>query len=103
MHSSNAGSPEQIILSQISLADIYNRIRTIVREEIVVEKIHDLQEKMLSPSETCKLFNPKISLVTLDSWAGKGLLIKHYIGGRTYYKYSQVLNSLKTLKRYHIK
>lgn len=75
MYSSNAGSPEQIILSQISLADIYNGIRTIVREEIVVEKIHDLQEKMLSRSETCKLFNPKISLVTLIAGLGKVCLL----------------------------
>lgn len=75
----------------------------IVREEISAAKIEDLEEKMLSPSETCRLFNPKISLVTLNSWAGKGLLVKHYIGGRTYYKYSQVINSFKTLKRYHVK
>lgn len=103
MHNSNVGLPNQILLTQISLTDICDQIRSIVREELIAEKKYELQEKLLSPAETCKLFHPKITVVTLDSWAAKGLLIKHHLGGRVYYKYGQVIESLKTLKRYNVK
>lgn len=75
-------------------------IEGIVHKQIRQKQSEDLQEKLLAPKEVCKLFQPNISLVTLDSWADKGLLTKHYIGGRTYYKYSEVINSVKSLKKY---
>lgn len=91
---------QQVILSQIPLSQIFEGLRAIVREEIKAEKESELQEKLLSPSEVCKLFQPNISKVTLSAWTDQGLLIKHSIGGRVYYKYSELVNSLKTLKKY---
>ena len=87
----------------IQVDQLITLIQSALRLEIRDKQEVELQDKLLSPRETCKLFNPKISLVTLESWTKKDLLIKHYIGGRTYYKYSQVMESLKTLKRYHVK
>lgn len=63
-------------------------------------KAEELQETFLSPEQTRKLFDPMVSLVTLNDWASKGFLNKHHIGGRTYYKYSEVIAATKTLKRY---
>lgn len=100
MLNSNAILPSQIILSQISLADIYSGIRTIIREEIAAEKVKDLMEKMLSPAETCKLFNPAISKVTLTKWTNQNLLKDYHFSGRVYYKYSEVVTSGKYLSRY---
>jgi len=93
---------EQITLYPIPLDQIAELLQKIIREELQAQQILAAQEKMLSPKQTCNLFNPTISLVTLASWTKKGLLKKHYIGGRTYYKYGEILNSVKSLKRYSI-
>ncbi len=71
----------------------------------VIEKWEDrrkkeLFEKLLSPEKTCNLFDPKISKVTLHKWTKEGRLQEYRIGGRIYYKYSEVINSLHTLKKY---
>lgn len=75
-------------------------LRNIIKEELKASQLNVLDEKMLSPKEVCSLFTPKISLVTLGSWASKGYLTKYFIGGRTWYKYSEVVSSLNSLKRY---
>ncbi|HZG73854.1 MAG TPA: hypothetical protein VEY51_20140 [Chondromyces sp.] len=91
---------ENVILSPIPLEQLVAQIQHVVRQEINNQQALEYQEKLLSPKETCKLFNPSISIVTLNSWSNKGLITKHYIGGRTYYKQSEVLEASKTLKKY---
>ena len=100
MFSPQQNLQNQLILSQIPVNEILEGLRQIVREEIKSEKQAGLQEKLLSPSETCKLFQPNISKVTLANWSEQGLLKKHSLGGRIFYKYSEILESLKTLKKY---
>lgn len=56
-------------------------------------------EKLLSPKETCALFSPKISIPTLSRWTSNGLLNRYDIGGRVFYKYSEIIKSL-SLKKY---
>lgn len=58
------------------------------------------QPKLLSPIETCKLFQPQISRVTLNNWTNSGKLVKYQIGGRVYYRSNEVFEAAKTLKRY---
>ena len=89
-----------LILTQVPLSEIINQVREVVRQEIEQVKNKEMEEKLLSPSETCKLFQPNISKVTLMAWAKDGKLTPHKIGGRVYFKYSEVMGSLKTLKRY---
>jgi hypothetical protein len=84
----------------VPLDQLATKIDEIVHKAIREKQQEDLQAQFLSPKETCKLFNPSISLVTLASWTDKGLLKKYSISGRTYYKYSEVIESLKTLKKY---
>lgn len=84
----------------VPYSELIPSLQHLIREEVRARQVEELQEKLLSPKETCKLFNPAISLVTLDTWADKGLLNKYHIGGRTYYKYSEVINSLQSLKKY---
>lgn len=93
-------SIHQVMFSQVSIMDIYNNIRHIVREEIAAEKAQDLMEKMLSPAETCKLFNPPISKVTLTKWTKQAKLKDYRISGRVYYKYSEVMAAGIHLTRY---
>ncbi len=89
-----------ILFSPIPLDQLSGLLTSIIRQEIRIKTEEDLHEKFLSPEETCKLFKPAISKPTLESYAEKGLLQKHYLGGRTWFKYSEVIAALKTLKRY---
>lgn len=89
-----------IILTTVPLAELLSGMRQIVKDELQSKQRHELEEKLLSPAEAVKLFQPKISTVTLSAWTKAGHLKSYRIGGRVYYKLSEVLSSLTTLKRY---
>ena len=90
---------KQIIISGLTIDDFIEIIRSVVREEF--KKVNDeMPEKLLSPAETCKMFQPSISKVTLAAWTAQGKLQDYRIGGRVFYKQSEVLKSLTVLKKY---
>ena len=91
---------EHILLSPIRLEDLSNTIEAIVTKAINSKHKEDLSDRMLSPEETCKLFTPHISKATLHNWEQQGRLKKYKMGGRAYYKYSEVMSGLESLKRY---
>jgi hypothetical protein len=93
-------NPIQNTVVVVPLEQLMPAIDNLFTQRIREKNKEDLQEKFLSPDKTRRMFHPEVSLVTLNSWAEKGLLNKHYIGGRTYYKYSEVIEAVKTLKRY---
>jgi len=93
--------PSQAVnFSIIPVDELKSLMQTLIRQEIRAKQNEELQEKLISPAETCKLFQPQISKVTLNKWTKDGRLQEHRIGGRVFYKYSEVINSLQTLKRY---
>jgi hypothetical protein len=85
------------------LEQLINNIKDVVRSELASKEKVDAQEQMLSPAQTCELFNPKISKVTLAKWTNNGLLKDYRIGGRVYYKYSEVFEAAKHLIRFKAK
>ena len=89
----------KILIEEITASDLVATLQVIIAAEIK-KLINDQPEKLLSPSETCKLFQPAISKVTLSSWTKNGKLQDHRIGGRVYYKQSEILAALTTLKKY---
>ncbi len=90
----------KITLTEIDLDELYTSFRSIIREEIKAGKTSELQEKFLSPADTCKLFQPNISKVTLSAWTKESLLKDYRISGRVYYKYSDVMEAVKHLSKY---
>ena len=58
------------------------------------------EEKLLSASEACKLFIPAISRLTLIRWTKADYLKEHRIGGRVYYRQSEVIEGAKHLGKY---
>jgi hypothetical protein len=62
--------------------------------------IGEKEEKLLSPAETCLLFQPKISKTTLSTWTKQGLIDEHRIGRNVYYRQSEILEKSKVLRRY---
>jgi len=91
---------DNILMTSIPREQLEGIFRTIVKEEITESKKQELLDKFISPSEACNLFQPKISRVTLYNWANQGLIPEHRIGGKVYYKYSELMASAKTLKKY---
>lgn len=84
----------------VPLQELTSFFQKIVRTEVRTNYEEALQEKLLSPKSTCNLFDPAISLPTLASWTEKGYLKKYTMDGRTWYKYSEVIASLKEIKKY---
>jgi hypothetical protein len=91
---------DNIILSPIPLDTLLQSLRSVIKEVIQAEQLNDLQEKLLSPAEACKIFQPKISKPTLASWSDKGLITERRMGGRIFYRYSELIEAAKTLKKY---
>lgn len=89
----------QIILTGTTASELVELFRPMVHEE-VKQLMSQQPERLLSPAETCKLFQPCISKVTLAAWTKKDLLTEHRIGGRVFYKQSEILQKVTILKRY---
>lgn len=92
----------KLILSPISFEDLQASIREIIKSELMAKLNADHGERLLSPAEACKFFLPPITKPTISAWTKKGLLQDHRIGGRVFYKQSEILDSLQTLKKYKV-
>jgi hypothetical protein len=71
-----------------------------VCDALAVSRKQELGEKLLSPEEARKVFTPQISLPTLNRWTKAGHLKIYKIGGRTWYKYNELIEAAKELKPY---
>ncbi len=58
------------------------------------------QERLISSSEACKLFVPSISRLTLIRWTKANYLKEHRIGGRVFYKRSEIFEAAQHLRKY---
>ena len=87
-----------ILLSPVSITSLMEGVRDIIRAELRQQQTTDLQEKLLTAKEAADLL--RVSLVTLWQWEKNGRIAKYSMGGRTYFKYSELMAGLDTLKRY---
>lgn len=55
------------------------------------------QKEFLTRKETAKLFN--VSLVTIHQWQNNGILKVYKAGNRSYFKYSELLETLYNSNR----
>jgi hypothetical protein len=91
---------EKQVLIPISEDQFFAKVKDIVQAVIQIKEQQEFQEKLLSPAEACKLFTPSISKVALHRWTKNGLIPVHRIGGRIFYKQSEVIEAAKTVKKY---
>lgn len=89
----------QIILNTYSPDEMVEMIKPLIVEAIR-EALQEKEEKLLSPAEVCKRFHPHISKTTLSKWTKQGLLKEYRIGGRVFYKFSEICNNEKSLQKY---
>ena len=89
----------QIIFNTYSPEEIVELIKPLIVDAIR-EALQEKEEKLLSPAEVCKRFQPHISKTTLASWTKQGLLTEYRFGGRVYYKFSEIIKMGVKLSRY---
>jgi hypothetical protein len=90
----------QILLTPVALDNLLSQIKAIVAGAVKEHQTTELKQMLLSPAETCKLFSPEISRVTLHEWTKQGLIPAYRMGGRVYYNYGEVIESAKRIKKY---
>lgn len=93
-------SDDPIVLMPISLDALLDKIEEIVSKILKGDQEEKIQSMLLSPAEACKLFNPAISRVTLHKWTKQGLIPSHRIGGRVFYKVSELVQAAKPIRKY---
>ena len=62
-----------------------------------IEKKIYVQNRLLSRTETAELLSVNVS--TLHNWHKKGILEPYALGGRVYYKYEDIINSLELIEK----
>ncbi len=87
-----------MILTPVSISDLMAQMRVIIRDELRQKQTEALAEKLLRANEAADLL--RVSLVTLWQWEKQGRISKYTMGGRTYFKYSELMANLQTLQRY---
>jgi hypothetical protein len=91
---------ESILLHNISSEEFFNKLNELKKE--LLEKIPTHQqvksdkEELGTPKEVALYF--KRHKDTIENWTKKGYLVKHVIGGRVYYKRSEVESAIIPLK-----
>ena len=90
---------KQIILSQIPLDQLLAEFKNMVEEAVNKIQPKPIEEKLISISIVCKLFDPPISKPTLNNWVKDGKLKSYRIGNRIFYKHSEVMESM-TLRKF---
>ena len=91
---------DNIVLASFDLNKFKEDLAVMVAQTVKAVKTEELQDKLLAPAEAVKLFQPAITKVTLTAWTNQGLLQDYRFGGRVYYKYSEIMEAGKSLKRY---
>lgn len=89
----------QLTMTTFSVAQLVEEIKKAVASEVSKLKA-DQPERLLSPAEACKLFQPPITKPTLTSWTNDGKLQSHRMGRKVFYKQSEILAATITLKKY---
>jgi len=84
----------------VSVRDLLPTLKPLIEDVIQETLKRDLKEKLLSIEETRNLFSPKISRPTLQSLTGKGILKRYSLGGKWYYKYSEVISAATSYTKY---
>lgn len=78
-------------------------LKQLIKEAIAELNNQDQQpqsDEFLSIAAAVKLFNPAISKVTLHRWKKEGVIPAYRMGGRIYYKRSEVMAAAQNVRKY---
>lgn len=81
-------------LAQAVAQELLPQLRTSIRME------PEQEEKLIDIKAAAKLFEPAVSTRTISNWLSEGYLSSYRVGGRIFFKKSEVIESAKKIKRY---
>jgi hypothetical protein len=84
-----------LVLSPTEFSEL---LRSVIREELTIYFDAKQATELLSPAQAAELFSPKISIQTLTNFVRRGVLTKHRIGRRTFFKRADILGAIQTSK-----
>jgi hypothetical protein len=93
---------ESLLLSSISWEDLKIHLADTITSALLTAREAEFQDKLMSVDETRSLLGGQrpLSKTTLAKWTKEGYLNQYRLGSRIYYKYSEIIGSLKTIRRY---
>ncbi|MCF8450691.1 MAG: helix-turn-helix domain-containing protein [Taibaiella sp.] len=84
-----------------AVAELHTKLDDLTGKVAALFETKEAQdERLLSAGEACKMFVPAISRLTLIRWTKADYLKEHRIGGRVYYRQSQVIDAAKHIVKY---
>lgn len=86
-----------IYLQSITAMELRTQIAQEVRKELQQIVQPNQKDELLSSKESAKFFG--VSIVTLHNWSKSGLIPKHKIGCKNFYKRSELIAALETINQ----
>jgi excisionase family DNA binding protein len=84
---------ETIQIQNISYPQVIEDFAALLENALTKQATAKEPEELLTPQDVAETFH--VSLPTVHAWANEGILIRHKIGTRTYFKRSQVMAAVK--------
>lgn len=91
---------DNLIFFSIQRDDLKELVRETFKEELEIYKVKETADRLLSPEEACKVFNPAITKMTLRKWSADGLIPFKKLGSRVFYRHGDLISAGKSLKKY---
>ena len=86
----------EMVLTQVPLSDLLERIRELIREEIQEAAASNSNEPgYLTKSQVAELLG--VRLLTITTWVKQGRLKAYRVGRRVYFKQQDVEQALKKI------
>ena len=82
----------EILLHGITVDELVERVAKRTVELLSVTQEEKIEDDLITPKEACKLL--QCTTVTLWRWEKKGRITPYGIGGKKFFKRSELLNSI---------
>lgn len=82
----------QVIVSGFGADEFLEALRAVVRAELK----NGEPEELMTREEVAEFM--KVNLSTVSGWTSKGKIVCYGMGGRRYYKKSEIMSALEILK-----
>lgn len=82
----------QLIVSGMTASDFLEAVKNMVRAELK----NGEPEELMTREEVAEFM--KVNLSTVSGWTSKGKIVCYGMGGRRYYKKSEIMSALEILK-----
>lgn len=90
---------KSFVLTSVPIEELLLEIDRLIVRRLADAQQKEIAEKLLSAKEVCTFL--KISRPTLAAWVKERRINENRLGAKLYYKYSDVMTALNTIKKYH--